>query len=249
MTIESLYPTAPFSPNARLRFDVIRRILNRVGSSGSFLEIGCGQGALASVLTRHFEYVGYEPDPVSFQTAFHRLGSLKSGRVVNDVLPAEVNRSFDFVGAFEVLEHLEDDLIALKEWVRWLRTGGHAIVSVPAHPDRFGPADIRVGHFRRYTRASIHALLRDAGLVDVEVVAYGFPLGYLLEWARNRIASRNTAGDTEMKERSAESGRFLQPRGTVSPLIWAGTWPFVVLQRPFAASDLGTGWIAHGRRS
>lgn len=247
VSIESPGPTAPLSPNARLRFDVVRRILNQIGRSGAFLEIGCGQGALAAVLAQHFEYVGYEPDPVSYKMAATRLRGIEAARVVNDVLPAVVDRRFQFLGAFEVLEHLEDDHAAMRQWAGWLRPGGHAVVSVPAHPDRFGPADVRVGHFRRYTRSAILDVMTGAGLTDIRAIAYGFPLGYLLEWARNRIASRDAEPGAEMQERTSESGRFLQPPDSASPLIWAGTWPFLFLQRPFSASGLGTGWVAYGR--
>lgn len=249
--MNSLSPglTSPFSPNARLRFDVIRRILIQTGVTGSFLEIGCGQGAAAKVLARHFDYTGYEPDPSSCQTAQRRLMELGTGRIINGLLPVTPEETFDVVGAFEVLEHLEDDRAAMTQWVRWLRPNGYAIVSVPAHPHRFGPADVRVGHFRRYTRSTIETVLVDAGLVDVKVIAYGFPLGYVLEWARNWVASR-AGGDPAtagMAERTAASGRFLQPRTVTTPLIWAGTLPFIWLQRLFTRGDLGTGFVAYGR--
>ncbi len=221
-----------------------------MGATGSFLEIGCGQGSAATILARHFEYTGYEPDPSSFQTAQRRLTELGTGRIINGLLPGTPEAAFDAVGAFEVLEHLEDDRMAMSQWVRWLRPNGYAIVSVPAHPHRFGPADVKVGHFRRYTRSAIETVMVDAGLVDVKAIAYGFPLGYILEWVRNRIASRtgDTSDAAEMAERTAASGRFLQPRTVAAPLIWAGTLPFVWLQRLFTAGDLGTGFVAYGRR-
>jgi SAM-dependent methyltransferase len=218
--------------------------------TGSFLEIGCGQGGAATVLAKHFDYTGYEPDHTSYRTAQRRLIELGTGRIINGMLPATPEDSFDAVGAFEVLEHLEDDRAAMTQWVRWLRPNGYAIVSVPAHPHRFGPWDVKVGHFRRYSRSAIETVLVDAGLVDVKVIAYGFPLGYVLEWARDWVATRK--GDNPdaagMAERTAASGRFLQPRTVAAPLIWAGTLPFVWLQRLFTTGDLGTGFVAYGRR-
>lgn len=250
MKLPSAGLTTPLSPNARLRFDVVLRILIETGVTGSFLEIGCGQGAAATVLARHFDYTGYEPDRTSFETAQRRLRKLGTGLLINGVLPATPETTFDVVGAFEVLEHLEDDRTAMSQWVRWLRPNGYAIASVPAHPHRFGPSDVKVGHFRRYSRSAIETVLIDAGLVNVRVIAYGFPLGYALEWARDRIASR-TAGSPDtagIAEQTAASGRFLQPRAVAAPLIWAGTLPFVWLQRLFTAGDLGTGFVAYGRR-
>lgn len=250
MKLRSAGPTSPLSPNAHLRFDVVRRSLARAGASGSFLEVGCGQGAVATILARGFDYTGYEPDRTSYETTERRLEKLGRGRVVNEVLPSFPEAEFDVLGAFEVLEHLEDDQQAMAEWVRWLRPGGCAIVSVPAHPHRFGPWDVKVGHFRRYRRSTIEAVLVEAGLVDVTVLAYGFPLGYVLEWVRDRIASGTAerADPGEMAERTAASGRSLQPRTVVAPVIWLGTRPFVWVQRLFAKGDLGTGFVAYGRR-
>ncbi|MEL7157397.1 MAG: methyltransferase domain-containing protein, partial [Actinomycetota bacterium] len=53
---------------------------------------------------------------------------------------------FDYVMAFEVLEHITDDRAALEEWLRRLRPGGRVLFSVPAHQRKYGDADRAVGH-------------------------------------------------------------------------------------------------------
>jgi SAM-dependent methyltransferase len=239
--------TVPLSANARLRYDAIDRLLAPL-SARSFLEIGCGQGALASILARRYDYYGYEPDAASYSVTRRRLEQLGRGRVANLALPSDPNRVFDIVAAFEVLEHLERDDEAVLAWTRWLTPGGHLLISVPAHPDRFGPADEYVGHFRRYSRVGLHDLLERAGLSQVTIEAYGFPLGYGLEWARNWLLSlRMRRSPASMADRTGESGRTLQPAAALAPLLWAGTLPFRYLQRPFASSDLGTGFVARGK--
>ncbi|HVX07325.1 class I SAM-dependent methyltransferase [Humibacter sp.] len=93
-------------------------------------------------------------------------------------LPAE---SFDLVTAFDVLEHIDDDIGAVHELVRALRRGGHLLVHVPRNrwthtngqvevvPDdeawRINPGHVRMG----YSPESLRALLEGAGLVVVEV--------------------------------------------------------------------------------
>ena len=52
--------------------------------------------------------------------------------------------------AFEVLEHIDDDALALKQWREYLRPSGWLLLSVPAHQDQYGAADELVGHYRRY---------------------------------------------------------------------------------------------------
>jgi SAM-dependent methyltransferase len=240
--------TAPLSPSARLRCDVISRLLAEMPDARSFLEVGCGQGALATLLARRYEYVGYEPDRASFGIARERLVRRGLGSVVNAAVPETVNRTFDVVGAFEVLEHQQDDLASLAAWVRWVRPGGFLMLSVPAHPHRFGAADRRVGHFRRYTRSRLVQLLTSVGLVSPRLDIYGFPLGYVLEWARNAVAARQAVLAAPLMERSAASGRWLQPGERVAPMIWLATLPFQVAQRPFAAGNLGTGFVVRAQR-
>lgn len=240
--------SAPLAPNARLRYDVIARLLDPLSEIRSFMEVGCGAGALALILSRRYEYVGYEPDAGSFTTARDRLDRAGRGTVLNRALPNEPYRFFDVVGAFEVLEHLENDAASLASWVRWLRPGGYVVVSVPANPDRFGPWDSYVGHFRRYSREGLRTLLASAGLTDLRIAAYGFPLGYALEYARNRMVGRRLAeAPASATDRTAASGRRLQPDERLAPLVWAASLPFVYVQRPFADGSLGTGFVARGR--
>lgn len=235
---------APLSPSARLRSDVIFRVLGEIPAARSFLEVGCGQGALATLLAQRYDYVGYEPDETSFAVARARLAAGGRGSVWNTVLPERPDRTFDVVGAFEVLEHLEDDRATLASWARWVRPGGHLILSVPAHPHRFGAADRDVGHFRRYTRTGLQALLVSVGLTASNVIIYGFPLGYGLEWGRNAIAARRApAVPTTAEQRTAASGRRLQPHDGLAPVIWLATLPFLFMQRPFGSSELGTGFV------
>jgi SAM-dependent methyltransferase len=238
---------APLTPNAWLRFAVLERLLP--DDATDVLEIGCGQGAAGVRLARRYHYLGLEPDHASWSVARERLAALGRGEVRNgtSAVLAEQSR-FDLVCAFEVLEHIEDDAAALRDWRDRLRPGGSLLLSVPAGQHRFGPADELVGHFRRYDADRLTDLLGECGLTEITVRHYGFPLGYLLEFGRNRIAARRLhdrpVGTVE--ERTATSGRLLQPAGVLRGLAtrW-GTAPFRAVQR--ASPGVGTGLIARAR--
>src|SRR6185295_6157089 len=60
------------------------------------------------------------------------------------------DRSFDLVGAFDIVEHVEDDAAVFRELGRVLRDGGTLLLSVPLHPSFWTGFDALVGHFRRY---------------------------------------------------------------------------------------------------
>jgi SAM-dependent methyltransferase/glycosyltransferase involved in cell wall biosynthesis len=237
---------APLTPNAWLRYDVISHLLPP--GVTDVLEIGCGQGSLGARLARHYRYVGVEPDQTSCAVAQRRISAAGGGEVRNVAFDALGDEQFDLVCAFEVLEHIEDDVATLKEWASRLRPGGWLLFSVPAHQRRFAPADELAGHFRRYDPEPLAALLASCGFTDIEIRQYGFPLGYLLEAGRNQIARRRLAASAgqSLAERTAGSGRLLQPSGgTIGALTRWGTAPFRVLQRPFP--NTGTGLVALAR--
>ncbi len=236
----------PLALNAWLRYDALQRIWP--ADAARVLEVGCGQGALGARLAARYDYLGLEPDPVSAAVAAERLRRLGHGEIrqaeVSTLGPAE---RFDVVCAFEVIEHLADDRAALAQWIRHLRPGGTLLLSTPADPGRFGPADDAAGHFRRYEPAQLAGLLADLGLVHVRVIRYGAPLGYGLEAARNALARRATAkAGGSLAERTAGSGRWHQPPAALGFATAAATLPFRLLQRRLP--DRGVGLLAAGRR-
>jgi SAM-dependent methyltransferase len=238
----------PLAFNAWLRYDVVQRLLPP--DVRDVLEVGCGQGSLGARLSRRYGYLGVELDPVSYEVAAARVaaaggtGEVRQG----DLSLLDPAERFDLVCAFEVLEHIEDDRAALADWVDRLRPGGWVLLSTPAYQHRFGPADEMAGHFRRYDPAVMAERLRAAGLVDVEVVLYGMPLGYLLEAARNAVGRRRQARteETGIAERTSGSGRLLQPNSRRAGLVTQlGTAPFRRIQRFFPGR--GPGLVARGR--
>lgn len=234
--------TPPLPLNAWLRYDVIARLLGRLAPVGSILEIGAGQGAVGARLAKRARYVGVEPDPTSRATAATRLP-----RVVADL--AEVEGEFDLVCAFEVLEHIEDDGEAVATWAARVAPGGALMLSVPAFQSRYAPFDELVGHFRRYDPDDIAKLLLGAGLTRPEVVAYGGPLGYVLEAARNAVGRRRLKRTTaDFAGRTSGSGRLLQPPDALGTVTAAVAAPFRLMQRPMTSRGTGLVALAHRER-
>jgi SAM-dependent methyltransferase len=213
------------------------------------VEVGPGVGATSWRLAQGRRYVGYEPDPEAFATASSRLADLPNAEILNQQLPLEPPVvPFDALVAFEVLEHIEDDDAALARWAEWIRPGGLILLSVPAHQRRFAEMDRAVGHYRRYERAELVRNMDAAGFRGIQVRAYGMPVGYILEWIRNRILARRM-DQVAQEEGTARSGRSFQPKRSAARLVTIVMAPFVLLQKPFANTDFGTGWIAWGKRA
>jgi cyclopropane fatty-acyl-phospholipid synthase-like methyltransferase len=214
------------------------------------LEVGCGRGGFAVRLADRYRYVGVEPDEVSATVAqqrFEHFGAAGEVRV-GDLSVIDVTDRFDLVCAFEVIEHVEDHAAFVRDCARRLRPGGLLILTTPAGKDRFGAADELVGHFRRYDRSDLAEVMESAGLELLEIRQYGAPLGNVLERLREAlaVARRSRTASLSVSERTARSGRFLQPNdGALAVATWAGTLPARMLQH--ALPGRGTSMLAVAR--
>ena len=198
------------SPKLALRQScVLDQIQN--WSPGRFLEVGAGIG----LMTRLFLDLGhwgqcYDPDARSREFLRSNLGEY-GGRIeviqtLSDI-PAD---HFDYLLAFEVLEHIVDDVLALSAWTRLLRVGGKLILSVPAHQRKFGASDERVGHVRRYERDDLLTLLNYAGYRVEGVFNYGFPLTEISRRISNGLfetTGRQAQEDTEQRSLTSSYSR------------------------------------------
>jgi SAM-dependent methyltransferase len=239
----------PLTLAGALRYDVLRRVLPQLDGVHSVLEIGVGVGGVAARLSRDYQYTGLDLDSESAAVARSRVTAAGNNGVVihGTTADLEPGASFDLVCAFEVIEHIEDDDGALREWREFVRPAGWLLLSVPAWHGPLGPHDEAAGHIRRYTRVGLTQLAERAGLSVERVVGYGFPLGNALEALWHLAASRSSRRGT-LEERTAHSGRRFQPPSVVGAATQALTYPFAVVQRAWANTDLGVGLILVARR-
>jgi SAM-dependent methyltransferase len=227
-----------------LRYDLLRRWLGQ-HDIASVLEIGPGLGALGALIAAHYRYVGVERDAVSAEIAARNVGS--AGRVITGT-PESVEEEFDLVCAFEVLEHIENDVDALRLWRQRVAPGGWLIVTSPAKMKLWGAHDERAGHFHRYERAEIASKFEAAGLRDVTAQIYGFPLLSALHPIWNGLSAR-ASKEATIDDRTLASGRFRQPPKWLGAVTRSAAIPFAYAQRPFLDSNIGTGVFVSGRRA
>ncbi len=201
----SLDAVAPLSPSAWLRYDVVARMIP--AGVRDVLEVGCGRGAFGARIASQYNYLGLEPDEESCSVAAARMAAIGAGQVRNITTSSLGDETFDLVCAFEVIEHIEDDVAAAKEWASHIRPGGWMLLSVPADQHRYGPMDEYVGHFRRYNPEQLTSVMAGVGLSGIVIRRYAFPLGHVLEAGRNALGKRRLAKSSEPRSPSGPPRR------------------------------------------
>ena len=147
----------------RGRRAVLEAVIARLDlpAGARILEAGCGPGGNLAMLARFGEVSAFEPHaPSRALSAARGCAEVRAGALPHDIpFPGR----FDLVCAFDVIEHVADDVATLVALGNRLAEGGRLLVTVPAGPWMWSAHDERHHHYRRYTRRSLAAALRAAG--------------------------------------------------------------------------------------
>lgn len=139
------------------------------------LDFGAGSGLFADLFQQATSSTVYcvEPDPELVKKLSNRNESLKNFSDLSE-LPI---KEFDFVYSLNVLEHIEDDLQALRALKKLLHANGRLFLYVPAIQYLFTGNDKRVGHFRRYSVKDLRQKLLSAGF-KIESIRFRDQAGF-----------------------------------------------------------------------
>jgi SAM-dependent methyltransferase len=157
------------------------------------LDAGCGSGRFMVELAKLGTVTGVELSDTSVALARERqLGEVISGSVLE--MPF-ADDSFDLAVSLDVIEHLEDDLGALRELRRTIAPGGALLVTVPAYQWLWSGHDEINHHHRRYTRRALQRVAEQAGWRQVRTTYFNsllLPVAILL-----RVVDRFNTKTTE----------------------------------------------------
>lgn len=150
----------------RARREVLAALIRRLvepASNAQILEIGCGTGHNLEMLGGFGHVDALELDEEMRSFAEQRLGR----SVMSAPLPelADVaDEHYDLIGAFDVIEHIDDDRAALASIASKLRPGGKFVMTVPAHQWMWSAHDVVNHHRRRYSKRGLKALVESSPL-------------------------------------------------------------------------------------
>ncbi len=130
-----------------------------------------------------------------------------------------IRYQFDSVICLNVLEHIEDDVAALRRMRELVQPGGRITIFVPADQSLFGSMDETVGHYRRYDIEDLKQKMVAAGLV-VEHAAYQNVVGRLGWWFNAKVLNRKhmPAGQSRLYDLLVPIFRKLEPASPVKGL-------------------------------
>lgn len=190
---------------------------------GKILDVGCGDGLFFPRLRLFGEPEGVEVEADLVSEAGRARGPIHVGPFDGSFEP---RHPFGLITLLDVIEHLDDDVAALRRAADLLAPGGYLVITVPAFPCLWTAHDEHNQHRRRYTRASFERQARAAG-VEVLYRHYFFhwlfPLKLLVrgaQWLRS--------GEPEMPEVPAPRlNRMLLAVCDLEQRTWGHLpWPF-----------------------
>ena len=128
------------------------------------LDVGCGTGGMLPMLATFGQVQGLEGEPLAVEHCREQFCGfdVTQGQIPDDI---PTDAILDLVTAFDVIEHVDDDIGALIAFRRAVHPGGTIAVTVPALQWLWSDHDRANGHRRRYTRGRLIAALEAAGLI------------------------------------------------------------------------------------
>ena len=166
----------------------------------SLLEIGCGTGYVLSGIKEAFPHAtlhGSEIFTTGLGFAAARLPRVDFMQMDAKNIP--FREEFDIIGAFDVLEHIEEDEQVLDQAYKALKPQGTMLITVPQHAWLWSSTDDYACHVRRYTATGLHRKIESAGFRIVRSTSFVTVL--LPAMIISRLLQRN---DSENIDATAE---------------------------------------------
>ena len=162
---------------------IVDLILSVHNNESKILDFGAGCGILAKIVRKK---TNYSPTCIKIDEYFKSI-LIKIGFNVFDSIE-KTKDQYDFIYSSNVLEHIYDDVKSLKKLKSKLSKDGTLVLYLPAFQILFSDLDIKVGHFRRYSKRRIIKITSDAGF-EIDKMFYVDSVGFfcsfiiqILDW-------------------------------------------------------------------
>lgn len=156
--------------------------------AASFMEIGCGTGFVLTGIRQAFprlKLAGSEIFSEGLLFASQRLPGVELFQM--DARRIPFRDEFDVIGAFDVLEHIQEDELVLSQMHQALHMDGGLMLTVPHHPFLWSAVDVHARHVRRYKTPELRTKIESAGFRILRMTSFVSLLMPLLIVSRFRV--------------------------------------------------------------
>jgi SAM-dependent methyltransferase len=209
-------------------------------SNISVLDIGCSTGTNLRMLieNKFINVSGIDISPVAINWCdLKGLPKVTLGSVTNIPFP---DSFFDLVLATDIIEHVDDDSLAIAEIQRVLKPGGYVLITVPAFNMLWGLQDRVSHHKRRYKINNLLAIVKDADLVPIKYFYFNFIL-FIPIWIARQII--NLLG-INIRSEGEVNGPIIS--SLLTAIFFLDIWLSPIVRPPFGVSALVLAGKSHG---
>lgn len=139
----------------------------------TFLEIGCGTGFVLDGIKKAFPHLLLCGADIYSEGLAYARKRLRGNQLFQmDARKIPFENEFDLMGAFDILEHIQEDELVLTQMHKALHHRGGIIISVPQHRFLWSNTDERDCHVRRYTMKELTSKVETAGFEVIDVISF-----------------------------------------------------------------------------
>jgi hypothetical protein len=159
--IEELWASEKFLQN--YNSSIVAKLAKFSNKTSEVLEFGAGLGTLANIW--HSKKIA-KPECLEIDPTLRGI-LISRGFICYESID-DTNKLYDMIYCSNVLEHIEDDLGALKKMYSKLKVNGYLALYVPAFMCLYNDLDSLIGHYRRYGKKELSEKLASAGFKIIE---------------------------------------------------------------------------------
>lgn len=172
---------------------------------GAVLEVGSGTGNISEFFVTNKYDISVSDLRENYRIILKDKFNLPENKVLDldivapdfDIKSKELLNTFDSVFSLNVVEHIKDDDLAIKNMVKLLKPGGNLVILVPAYQALYNNFDTTLEHYRRYNKKSLTKLMGNYG----EIISsfYFNAVGTLGWWVSGKLFKNKMIPEGEMK--------------------------------------------------
>lgn len=153
----------------------------------NMLEIGCGTGYVLAAIQRAYPNASLVGSELFVEGLRHAAERVPGASFIQmDARRIPYQGCFDVIGAFDVIEHVQQDEAVLREACNALSDGGLMLITVPQHRWLWSEQDRLAHHVRRYSRQELIGKVEAAGFRVIRATSFMTALLPLMLLSRRR---------------------------------------------------------------